>query len=156
MPGAGYCFDTSALIECWTRYYPSDVFPGLWQKLNDYAAHYSIVAPEEVRYEIAKKEDGLHEWVKDRPYLFAELDEQVQKAAQQVLARYPALVKASARRTEADPFVIALAQVRGIPVVTAERGGSEKTPKIPYVCGELKIPCLSIVEFIRAEGWQFS
>lgn len=156
MPGARYCFDTSALIECWTRYYPRDVFPGLWDKLDDYAAHYAIVAPDEVRFEIEKKEDGLHEWVKGRPYLFVPLDEDVQKAAAQILASYPALVKASARRTEADPFVIALAQVRSIPVVTAERGGSVKTPKIPYVCGELKIRCFSIVEFIRAEGWQFT
>jgi hypothetical protein len=156
MPGARYCFDTSALIECWTRYYPKDVFPGLWDKLADYAAHYAIVAPDEVRFEIEKKEDGLHEWVKGRPYLFAPLEEDVQRAAAQILGSYPALVKASARRTEADPFVIGLAQVRGIPVVTAERGGSEKTPKIPYVCGALGIRCLSVVDFIRAEGWQFT
>jgi hypothetical protein len=24
-----YCFDTSVLIECWSRSYPPDVFPGL-------------------------------------------------------------------------------------------------------------------------------
>jgi len=23
-----YCFDTSVLIECWSRSYPPDVFPG--------------------------------------------------------------------------------------------------------------------------------
>lgn len=40
--------------------------------------------------------------------------------------------------------------------MTAERRGTEKTPKIPYVCDELEIPCLSIVEFIRTARWQFS
>ena len=29
-----YCFDTSALMECWTRYYPPDVFPALWERFD--------------------------------------------------------------------------------------------------------------------------
>jgi hypothetical protein len=156
IPRATFCFDTSAFIQCWTRYYPLDVFPGMWEKLDTIATQNVIVCPEEVRYEIEKKEDGLHEWVKGRAYLFAPLDEPVQQAARAILARYPLLVKATAQRTQADPFVIALAQVNNIPVVSEERGGTAKRPKIPYVCDELKIPCMTVVEFIRSQGWQFT
>jgi hypothetical protein len=156
MPSAAHCFDTSAFLQCWTRYYPLDVFPGLWEKLNDYAAHQAIVCPEEVRYEIEKKEDRLHEWVKARPYLFVPLDEQIQRAAAAILAAHPLLVKPSRQRTQADPFVIAVAQVRKIPVVTEERGGSATRPKIPSVCAALGFPCMTVVEFIRSQGWTFS
>jgi len=156
IPRAAYCFDTSAFIQCWTRHYPPDLFPGMWEKLNTIAVQNVIVSPEEVRYEIEKKEDRLHEWVKARAYLFAPLDEEVQKAAQSVLASYPLLVKATAQRTQADPFVIALAQVNTIPVVSEERGGSANKPKIPYVCNALGIPCMTVVEFIRSQGWQFT
>src|ERR1022692_867540 len=30
-----YCIDTSALVDGWIRYYPPDVFPPLWTKLED-------------------------------------------------------------------------------------------------------------------------
>jgi hypothetical protein len=156
MPVAAHCFDTSAFLQCWARYYPPDVFSGLWEKLNDYAAHQAIVAPDEVRFEIEKQDDGLHEWVKARPYLFVSLDEEIQRAASSILAAYPLLVKASAQRTQADAFVIALAQTRRIPVVTEERGGSPNKPKIPSVCAALGIPCMTVVQFIRSQGWQFS
>jgi hypothetical protein len=81
--------------------------------------------------------------------------EDVQRAAQTILKRFPLLVKASAQRTQADPFVIAVAQVRKIPVVTEERGGSANKPKIPYVCGQLGVACITVVEFIRDQGWTF-
>jgi hypothetical protein len=150
-----YCFDTSAFLQCWARYYPEDVFTGLWDKINMLAGN-RIIAPEEVRFEIEKKDDGLHEWVKARPHLFVPLDGAIQQAAKDVLATYPLLVKASAQRTQADPFVIAVAQVRKITVVTEERGGQVNKPKIPFVCSQLGVRCIDVVQFIREQGWTFT
>lgn len=152
---SGYCFDTSSLIECWTRYYPIDVFPGLWDELDGLVTNGEIVSPRDVLTEIEKKEDGLHKWAKDRPTIFLELDEPIQTATTAILRQHPLLVKATAQRTEADPFVIAVAQVRAIPVVTQEGGGSDRRPTIPFVCNALGVRSLNIVEFIREQGWTF-
>jgi hypothetical protein len=57
----GYCFDTSSLIECWTRTYPPDVVPGLWEKLDDAIAHAAVGCPEEVREELKCQDDELSE-----------------------------------------------------------------------------------------------
>lgn len=130
------------------------MFPGLWDKLN-LLAGYGLVAPEEVRVEIEKKDDGLHKWVKARPQLFIPLDTGIQQAARYVLAKYPLLVKASAQRTQADAFVIAVAQVQRIAVVSEERGGGINKPKIPSVCRELGIRCIDVIQFIREQGWTF-
>jgi hypothetical protein len=57
----------------------------------------------------------------------------------------------------ADPFVIARAQV-GNPVwtvVSGEKATDANNPKIPYVCGQLNVPCMSFREFWQNERWSF-
>lgn len=151
----GYCFDTSAFIECWTRSYPRDVFPGLWDKLGDAAAHGAIVSPDEVQVEIGRQDDGLKKWTTDRPHMFVPLDIKIQQAARDVLAAFPLLVKAFSTRNQADPFVIAAAKVRGLTLVTEERFGTPSKPRIPDICKSMDLRCIDVMTFIREQGWTF-
>lgn len=151
-----YCFDTSALIECWSRSYPPDIFPGLWLKLDELIAQQQVLCPEEVRVELARQDDDLAKWVNARPRLFVELDDAMQLATSEVLAQHPLLMKATKNRNGADPFVIATARVRSLTVVTEEQGGSATKPKIPSVCQALGVPCVSVLRFLREQGWSFA
>lgn len=151
-----FCFDTSALLECWSRYYPIDVFPGIWERLAEMIESGELIAPDEVHEEIKRKDDGLAEWLKPRAGMFVALDSPVQVTAMEVLAGFPELVKALSGRTQADPFVIGLARVRNATVVTQERGGSRDRPRIPLVCSHFQVPCIDIVGFIRQRGWTFA
>lgn len=54
-------------------------------------------------------------------------------------------------RSRADPFVIATAKVIGATVVTDEKHGAEKDPRIPFVCERLGVPCLTPSAFVEAE-----
>jgi hypothetical protein len=150
-----FCFDTSALLECWSRYYPIDVFPGIWERLAYLVEGGDLIAPDEVHEEISRKDDGLAEWLKTRAGIFVPLDGPVQIASTEVLAEFPELVKALSGRTQADPFVIGLARVRKATVVTQERGGNRARPRIPLVCDYFEVPCIDIVGFIRQRGWTF-
>ena len=150
-----FCFDTSALLECWSRYYPIDVFPGIWERFAYLVEGGDVIAPDEVHEEIKRKDDGLAEWLKTRLGMFVPLDGPVQIAAIEVLAEFPELVKALGGSTHADPFVIGLARVRRAIVVTQERGGSRARPRIPLVCDHFEVPCTDIVGFIRQRGWTF-
>lgn len=151
-----YCFDTSAFIECWTRSYPPDVFPGLWTRLNHAVAHAAIVTPDEVRAEIARQDDGLRDWLRERPHILVTLDAEVQTAVREVLKSFPLLVKAFSTRNQADPFVIATAKVHNLIIVTEERLGTAKKPRIPDVCRTMNIRCIDVMAFIREQGWTFS
>jgi hypothetical protein len=153
---ARYCFDTSALLECWSRSYPPDIFPGLWAKLDDLISFEQVVSPDEVRVEIARQEDELKKWIDGRPFMFLPLDEAIQIATAEVLRAHPLLMKATKNRNGADPFVIATAKVNGITVVTEEQGGSERKPKIPSVCQALGIRCIDVLQFLREQGWTFN
>ncbi len=72
-----------------------------------------------------------------------------------ILADHKHLTKTGTGRSAADPFVIGLASLRRCPVVTQEQGGSAERPRIPYVCQQGNIACMSLLEVIRAEGWIF-
>ena len=151
-----YCFDTSALIDGWTRYYPPDLFPTLWDNIDSLIQHQEAVCPDEVLRELEKKDDGLHGWAKARPGLFCELDEPVQLATQEILGQFPRLVDSVKNRSVADPFVVAVARVRGATVVTGERvSGTTERPRIPNVCQHYGVKAIPFLAFIRERGWVF-
>lgn len=151
-----YVFDTSALIGAWVRTYPPDLFPRVWDEMDSLASNGRLVMPEEVLEELGKQDDELLAWVKARAEaIVVPTTRAMMLEARAVLVDHPHLTKTGTGRGKADPFVIALASLRGFPVVTQEQGGSASKPRIPYVCGERGIECMSALEVIRTEGWRF-
>jgi len=151
-----YSIDTSALLDGWVRYYPPDVFPRLWEELDDLIDRGDLRATDEVFEELRRKDDAVAAWASDRNGLFVALDEKIQVAVAEVLADYPKLIDTRANRSAADPFVIALAKVHGCTVVTGEQAtGSLQRPNIPDVCGALGLDCVTLLQLLRAEGLRF-
>jgi uncharacterized protein DUF4411 len=54
----------------------------------------------------------------------------------------------------AIPAAVSSTQVNGCTVVTDENSRPTR-PRIPDVCGGLGIPCINMLELIRAEGWKY-
>ena len=151
-----YSMDTSALVDGMGRYYRPSVFQSLWQRMDGLIHEGRLFATEEVEIEIERKADHLGEWCRGRKAMFIEVDSEIQPVVSEILLAHGKLVKALSNRSAADPFVIALAKVRGASVVTSERpSGSLDKPKIPDVCDALGVPCLSMMEMMEAEGWSF-
>lgn len=152
-----YSIDTSAILDGWVRYYPPDIFPGLWQHLDELIAGGQLIATEEVLHELKRKEDEVYAWATERDRLFVPINEGIQPAVTAILEQFEKLVDTRANRSGADPFVIALAQVEGCTVVTGERPtGRVDRPNIPDVCRGLNVPWVSLLQLIRNEGWVFS
>ena len=151
-----YVIDTSALLDGWVRHYPSDVFPSLWSHLEDMIQSGELLAPDEVLSELSQKDDAVYQWAKTNAAMFVALDEDIQRATQEILNEFPRLVGAMKDRNRADPFVIALAKVRGAIVVTGEKSiGTRDRPRIPLVCDHFGIRHLTMLELIREKGWTF-
>ncbi len=151
-----YVFDTSALIGAWVRSYPPDAFPQLWNHLDALATGGRLFVPEQVLEELMAQEDDLLDWVKRRANaIVVPTTRDIMLAAREVLSDHPNLAKPGTGRGKADPFVIALAAIRSLPVVTQEQGGSASKPRIPYVCRGMRIGCMTMLDVIRAEGWRF-
>ena len=151
-----FSIDTSAILDGWTRHYPREAFPGLWRHLEELIRSGDLRASEEVMYELEKKEDEAHAWAQAQDGFFVSMDDEIQDAVSAILAEYPRLLDTRRGRSGADPFVIALAEVRGCAVVTGEhRSGSLKRPKIPDVCLAIGGESMSLLDLIRREGWVF-
>lgn len=151
-----WCFDTSALIEPWVRLYPPDLFPQVWDKLDQLSAAGVIVAPTDVRLELERQKDDLHDWAKRvAPRLFREPDRKVMEVFTQIVNAYPDFMKVNSTKSGADPIVIAMAETHGLSVVTYETLAKQSAaPKIPNVCAARGLPCVQLVDVLRAEGFQ--
>ncbi len=151
-----YSADTSMFIQAWRRYYPIDVFPSVWEMMDNLISEGEVVAIDEVRRELERKDDEAFAWVAERNYLFMPVSEPVQEAVKEVLRRYPRLLDTRRNRSGADPFVIALAMVEGLTVVTDERRtGSTNRPNIPDACAGLRVRCINILDMLKEEGGRF-
>jgi len=145
----GFCVDTSGWLDGWRRYYPRDVFPSLWQNIEEHVTGSDIIASEEVYVEVQKKDDDLHEWMQQRKFMLIPANESIQRRVAKVLASYPRLVDTLKGRSQADPFVIATAVETESIVVTGESVGTATKPRIPFVCQQLGIRCITFLDMIR-------
>jgi hypothetical protein len=151
-----YVFDTSALIGAWVRSYPPDAFPRLWEEFDTLITDGRMIAPEEVLDELKAQDDDLLMWTKKRiANLIIPTSRALMLEARTILTDHPLLAKSGTGRSAADPFVIGLASLVGCTLVTQEQGGSANKPRIPFVCRNRGIDCVSLLEVIRAEQWSF-
>jgi hypothetical protein len=152
-----YSVDTSAILDGWRRYYPPDVFPGIWDGLDDLIADGSLRATEEVLVELERKDDEVHAWMRRRERFFIAIDDRIQDVVSDILSTHARLLDTRSGRSAGDPFVIALAEIEHCTVVTGERAtNSADRPNIPDVCAARGVRCISLLQLLRDEGWKFA
>ena len=149
-----YCIDTSALIAARKESYPPDVFLNFWEQFEELITDGQLIAPDEVKNELAARDDELFSWAKQHADMFAAQTARLQHAMKEsVLPLYnTSIPQLSLGKPWADPWVIALAKLNGAQVITQEGGGQNK---IPTICAAHGMPCTNLVGLLRAEGWTF-
>ncbi len=136
-------------MQAWVRSYPIDRFPTLWERLEQSASDGLIHASIEVLNELSRKQDDLYDWAKNSSIKFIEIDDDIQENVIELLATHPRLLNVKSGKSGADPFVIATAMKTGASVVTDEDTGSEKNPKIPFVCNAYNVSVTNALGLIR-------
>jgi hypothetical protein len=151
-----YCVDTSALIDWLEETYPPEHFPAMIQRVDALIADGRFLISEEVYKESQQSDQETKRWcVPRRDRIVVPTDTQAAAEAARILAAFPGLVNPRTNKGGADPFVIAVARLRGATVVTGERGGKPARPRIPFVCDQMGIPHTNFVGMVRIEGWRF-
>jgi predicted nucleic acid-binding protein len=147
-----YCLDTSALVNPWRRMWPPDLAPRYWEDVAALALSGRIVLSEEVREELFHKDDELAAWAKTNIRTWHPLTDEIQECVRDIMRNWGRLVDHRRNRGSADPFVIATAKSLGAIVVTDEGPGNEMNVRIPYVCSQIDVGCLGLLDFVRATG----
>jgi len=147
-----YCIDTNCILER-GRNYPPAQFPTLWSRLESLITDGRLRASEEVLEELERvDEDEPTAWAKSQKSLFVPLDLDQTNAVAQIQEEIPELVDYRAKKSGGDPFVIALALVRGYVVLTQEKkSGPPSRPRIPNACERYKIRYVNLVGLMSAE-----
>jgi AhpD family alkylhydroperoxidase len=156
-----YSVDTNVFIDWWERRYPPDVFPSVQKAMERLSQGGLLFAPERVHEEIdASGSKGLKAWAKQNKSIFLPHDQQLQAEAQSIQFAYPDLIDNNSPHDEADRWVIAVAKIKGCPVVTHETAArAKKKPErslfIPDVCKAMNIQCIELLELMRQQKWTF-
>jgi hypothetical protein len=149
-----YSLDTSGFLDAWLRHYPIDVFPTVWDRLSVAVEKGVLFVSDEVLRELEKKDDGAHSWIKARPAMVVPFESKIEAAVIRLMTNYPRLVDSKKGRSGGDPFVIAVAMVKGLTVISGENAsGKLDSPKIPDVCKDMGISCIRILDFFREQKW---
>ena len=154
-----YSIDTSGLTHGWRDRYPPDVFPAIWDNISDLIDNGELMASEEVLRELETGSDDLYDWARAHSRMFIPLSHDIQEAVTNILAAHPEWVPADRSRNMADPFVVALAIVRGCTVVSAETWSPSPYPervRIPNVCASFGIQHIEFLDMMRRQGWVFT
>lgn len=158
-----YNIDTSALLTL-ESFYPQDMFPQVWERIDQLFVEGRAYIIEEVYKEIEKKDDAVFRWLKQRKgYVVKKQEQDAWIKAQEILAKHPNLVDVNATQTSADPFVIADSIISGSVVVTREdkvnTQPNTRKLKIPNVCDSYQVACIYgqyfAIDFFRENNWEF-
>lgn len=159
-----YIADTSALVDL-RRDYPLRTFGPLWQRFADLAGVGRMIAPEEVRYELADREDELKAWATSLPRFFYPTDGPLLARLADVLRDTPDSLQIG-RLYDADPWVVALAlELREaeaqklfgqeVVILTHETSADpQKRPHIPDVARKYQLRCVRLRHVFEVEPWE--
>lgn len=153
-----YCIDTNVIVSFLSQsddeYYGADIFPVHWRQIETLVASGQIVAPRQVEQELknhAQKRANIGPWLKPRGHMFRDVDTDAQlQIAKRIVNAYP--VYGRNVNYLGDLEVITLAGALGITVVSLEapmQQSGQRRPKIPNVCAEFGIPCVSVAGLLR-------
>jgi len=154
--GPLYCWDTSGFLDGFDRLYPPTVFASLWDRVDALCQAGRVLVPEEVYHELKHHHDDAYGWIREREdQVIVPTDLAIATEVRRILTHYPRLAMGGTSRNRADPFVIATASLKSALVVTGEVGGTERKPKIPYVCDGVGVGHGRFLDVVRTEGWSF-
>jgi hypothetical protein len=142
-----------------------NVFPTLWARLQELIDSGRIEVPYMVAAEIEKKNDTLHNWIKENESSIAQLCKVQEDYMREIMATYGFLVKPTDSYTAADPFVIALARKLNAPkpigpgdvevTVLSDESQVPEKRRIPYVCDQYGIRYVNVRQFFEREQMTF-
>lgn len=151
-----YLIDSNVLIACAFNT-PFEYFPSFWIKLEEYINNNQVIICDAVVTEISAKADELKKWISNYKSLYRKTFEpDIVVEAKLIINKYPNLVDINNPNDQADPYLIALAKIDNLCLISDEKYSENATKaRIPYVCKNETVDCLTRFDFFKKESWKF-
>ena len=158
-----YCIDTSSLVDLW-RWRPPKQHKKVWAQIDDLIDQKRLVAPKMVLEELARQDDDLLRWARERKRgLFRRTTQGLVTLAHRIINDFPRLVDPDQPFDSADPFIVALATLEAksralfskeVVVITEEKY-APGSHRIPEVCASYGLKYLTVHQMFLFERWTF-
>jgi len=166
-----YLIDSNILIEPSKKFYSFVIAPSFWTFLKDEILNGNVILMDLVAHEVSKGTDtSLGSWMSELN--IAPLD----RRSPDILTSYGKVmthIQTSGLYTSralttwsggdhADPWIVATAAARNYTVVTFEQPNHSlgtslsSRPRIPDVCKEFGLTCISLYQFMNTYNFSFS
>ncbi len=154
-PNAKYSFDTDVYISIWRDHYPPDVFPGIYENIDQMIRNGVIISTYLVKDELGRQRDEIYNHFTSFSDLFVEPTPEEQSIIEFLVnnENFPKWGRSSTQKHYADPYVVALAKAYDLKVVIYETGTNPNT--IGKACEILDIDIYKFSEVLREEGISF-
>lgn len=147
-----YIIDTSSILsQKDNEPHRRSINKTLWQHIDALIEQQRIVTCSEIIEEV--NDDDLKKWFSGLQGVVIPIDNEIQENVRKVVTSNPQLIDFQKVKSSGDAFLIATAMKYGLTVITEENKKGEK--KIPFVCRNLKVPCVDIWGLCEQEGWTF-
>lgn len=158
-----YLLDTNVFIQSWNFDQKPDCCPDFWLWLIQKNQENMVYSIKEVFNEIKRKDDELARWVEGiNGNFFIEINSNVESKLKDIdnwiKAQNYTGAAVDAFKKGADSFLVAhaLSVQDGFKVVTLEKRSNSKSKiKIPNVCDNFNIDCITTDEMLRRERAPF-
>lgn len=158
-----YLIDANCFIEPKNRYYGFDFCPGFWDWLEQQNKVGVVFSIANIAVELKHIQDELARWAQQRgSTFFLPLDPLTITTMSKIVTWVndpsagfsPQQIQIFLKC--ADPFLIAYALAHNYTIVTHEVSAFNKTGKktkikIPDVCQQFNVPCITIFDLLRQE-----
>lgn len=162
-----FCFDTSAFARI-QRFYPSDLFPDLWEIINDMLGKKTIYSHQFVFSELVSKtgkKDEIAKLIIQYKQNFVPISEEQTKLVSEIISLFPKIINPDSEKDQADPWLIAtlceqmkkdqLFGENSLYVLVSEE--SARSPqRIPAVCNHYEIKHMNLFQFFDHLNLSFS
>ena len=164
-----FLLDTNTLIAPSRNYYSFKIAPRFWTFLQDEIVSGNLIVMDMVANEIYKGKDILANWLTaidvsplDRrsPDILTCYGKILTHIQESTLYTERALASWS-ESNHADPWIVATATARKYTVITFEQSNPSlginptSKPKIPDVCREFGVSCVSLYSFLETRNFSF-
>ena len=160
-----FLIDANVFVTPYRQYYPFDLAPSFWERLEELIKDGTIVVMDMVKAEILQGTDDLSTWMGS-----LEIGDFLDRRQPEIIAKYtevlthlqtsPCYQEAAlhewSRATVADPWLIAAAAAKGYTIITLETSNKNlsptnpvKRPKIPDVSRALGVDAQNLFYLMR-------
>jgi len=154
-PNAKYSFDTNIYISIWRDHYPPDRFKNLYIDLEKLINQGIILSTIPVKIELERQKDEIYDFFNNfkRLFVFPTQEEQLTLEGLVNHNDFPDWGGGDSEKHYADPYIVALAKIHNLKVVSYESGRGNNT--IYHACEFCDVPFLKFIDFLREEDLSY-